>query len=229
MLDLAAAPAPAGALMTRQRQPSDDLASACAQHTCAQQSAPEAFLYRFTHDPVAVATLLLAAVTAALWVATYRLWRTTLGMADDARESSSHQLRAYIGISDVWIPEVGDEGRFSLTNYGQTPAFDVTATCTINGGKDDVHRVGILDPGQAGVSRFGLAGNKITLPFTIARTIKLQMKLVYRDINEDRWERSQSFILEAGNAIKLREGSHIADFSREHGKSSEKKIGTLEP
>jgi hypothetical protein len=153
-----------------------------------------------------------------------------LGFAFEANRiaatTAQKQLRAYVGCPDVWIQDVGTEGRFKLINYGQTPAFEVKATCLMMGRKADSHRVGILDPRQEGVSRFGIPGivrREASVDY-ITETLRLDMEIVYRDIHGCWWERCQSFVIECGDPIKLRQGGHIADFSRTHGSSSEREI-----
>src|SRR4051812_12128318 len=43
------------------------------------------------HDPVAFATVLLVVVTAGLWISTFLLWRATVRLAREAKESADAQ------------------------------------------------------------------------------------------------------------------------------------------
>ena len=56
-----------------------------------QQPAHEAFWVRATDDPVAAFTGVLALVTTLLFIATYLLWRTTVGLSRDAKTTGADQ------------------------------------------------------------------------------------------------------------------------------------------
>jgi hypothetical protein len=61
-----------------------------SKYACAQQQ-PEPIWQKITHDPVALATILLVFVTAGLWFSTFKLWRATVRLACDAREGAEAQ------------------------------------------------------------------------------------------------------------------------------------------
>lgn len=160
----------------------------------------------------------LAATHEALWKA---------GEANRiARDSAQKQLRAYLGYPAVWIPDIGPEARFTVRNYGHTPAFDVVTTCLIDGGRPSTHGIGIVDPAQENVHRFGIPDIVRRTAGTdfVEKHLSVTLETSYRDIDGDYWSKTQSFEVNVGDPIKLRDGSHIADFSRAHGGSSERKI-----
>src|SRR4051794_32325632 len=55
------------------------------------QRPSEPVLYAGLPDPVAIATILLVFVTAGLWISTFLLWRATVKLARDAKESADIQ------------------------------------------------------------------------------------------------------------------------------------------
>jgi hypothetical protein len=80
---------------------------------------------------IALFTLLLVCVTGYLVHYTKNLWGTTERVANEAKESSERQLRAYVGVSHPKLVIKSEQGKTKLLvimeyiNAGQTPAKDV--------------------------------------------------------------------------------------------------------
>jgi uncharacterized protein YjeT (DUF2065 family) len=77
-----------------------------------------------------LATGLLAVITGLLAFFTYRLWRSTGRLVEDAAKTAERQLRAYVLPVDSWFT-IDDKGLFTfqiaIENSGQTPAYEMQA------------------------------------------------------------------------------------------------------
>jgi hypothetical protein len=90
------------------------------------------------HDGViAAATIALFVVTALLALYTYRLWSATAQLARDAKDTSRHELRPYVGLDELLfvIDDKQNPNYLTFTqpsiltlrirNFGKTPAYSV--------------------------------------------------------------------------------------------------------
>ncbi len=93
----------------------------------------------------AVGTGALAVITAALAIFTYRLWRSTGNLVEDAERTAVRQLRADVFVENARIVAADANSNFiepnrtifagggtgvviEFRNFGQTPAYDAQAT-----------------------------------------------------------------------------------------------------
>lgn len=100
---------------------------------------PESYLEKWA-DPVAIATLLLFGVTGLLAIFTYRLFRSAVIAASEAKDSASKALDASIAHTEMLVkiergflagggpcrdhPSTGQKVfRLEVANYGKTPVF----------------------------------------------------------------------------------------------------------
>jgi len=91
---------------------------------------------------IAATTLILAGVTAALAIFTWRLWRSTGELVSGADATASRQLRAYVSVKESQIrlgPEQYPEARIQIKNFGQTPAYKFAVSAQINIGETFEH------------------------------------------------------------------------------------------
>lgn len=97
------------------------------------------FWQRATSDPVAVFTMVLAASTIGLWGATIALYVAGKSELRHLEKTSNKQLRAYIFAeavqADLEIDPSSGTGKitvkFSIKNWGQTPAYRIRNACAI--------------------------------------------------------------------------------------------------
>ncbi|MGU3538114.1 hypothetical protein [Methylobacterium sp. A54F] len=77
---------------------------------------------------VALGTVVIAAFTVILGIATFFLWRATADLVRGADASSRRQLRAYVGKERTFILNLRDNSVIHVEiickNYGQTPALN---------------------------------------------------------------------------------------------------------
>jgi hypothetical protein len=90
---------------------------------------------RSMNDAITLYTFCLVIFTAVLAIATIVLAAFTIDLAVTARRTAKRQLRAYVAARAISIsgfsPEIPVVMRFSMTNHGQTPAYDVSHASAI--------------------------------------------------------------------------------------------------
>lgn len=93
------------------------------------QQQPKSRWEKFVEDTAAVVSVITAAFTGGLLVATYYLWSATRDLVRGADKTARHQLRAYVTVPHVTINnEHQPEGvveilvLVAIRNFGQTPA-----------------------------------------------------------------------------------------------------------
>lgn len=100
------------------------------EHPCAEHQIVAAWLLRLVyafdkHEGFAVGIF-----TAALFIATVRLWRSTQALAQSAERTAAQQLRAYVSVRIDQFDPVGLKGprylafHITIKNHGQTPALN---------------------------------------------------------------------------------------------------------
>jgi hypothetical protein len=80
---------------------------------------------------IAGATVLLAAVTTALAIFTYKLWRSTGALVRGADETAKRELRAYVFLDMSFIRNTATESArpyIVLRNSGKTPAYRLSVS-----------------------------------------------------------------------------------------------------
>lgn len=76
---------------------------------------------------------LLVVFTALLFAATIFLYWATKSLVIGAEETAKRQLRAHVAVSPTEFSDPNNFSiRFSMINYGQTPAYDVVETAVID-------------------------------------------------------------------------------------------------
>jgi len=81
---------------------------------------------------IAIATLLLAGVTAALAIFTYRLWKSTGALVEENAETAERELRAYVFVREACLGNTATEpvrAYIVFENSGKTPPTESRFRC----------------------------------------------------------------------------------------------------
>jgi len=142
--------------------------------------------------------LLLTVITAAFFLATLAMWRSTRKIAHNAREASEKQLRAYLHVTNTeFRGGLGGEPKFCLeyANLGQTPAYGVAGWSMVELRRQDsdlpflnvgeIETYGDIGPGQrqefVRASPVQLASSEINDIISGASKIYVYGEFTYRD------------------------------------------------
>jgi len=187
----------------------------------------------------------LVIVTAILAWFTFRLWRATGKLVTEAQETAKRQLRAYVTFKGTHFNtgRSGNQTTFIanglITNYGQTPAYDITATGGLAIGPaelgTDAEIMTLPEPTQVG----GILGPKAdtslyqpALSVTPAEVAEVRAGtakklyylgvLTYRDSFGDRWRLRYRFFVHF-------DASGVTAFLATADHNDEQRIGREEP
>jgi hypothetical protein len=144
-----------------------------------QQPPPPAAEKDWSGRVIAAATLVLAGVTAALAIFTWRLWRSTGALVSGADATARRQLRAYVSVKESRIdrlgPEEYPEAQIQIRNFGQTPAYKFAVSAQIAIGETLEHPpkepdkvLGHLAPGAEYIVT-------VSAPFLLAKPLHYQL------------------------------------------------------
>lgn len=85
---------------------------------------------------VAISTVVIAAFTFALFVATLLLWCATSKLVEGSEEIGKRQLRAYVSVTKGYVSHFAEaaplETNLVIRNAGKTPAYDFSVMATVN-------------------------------------------------------------------------------------------------
>lgn len=150
---------------------------------------------------IALSSLVVAVFTVLLACGTFALYCATQNLVVGAEQTAKQQLRAYVGISKVFIRR-NELGRLWLNveNFGQTPADSVELETTHvhsarNGNPTlERHPFGIIEPeaSRPAVVRFDAA---IDLPSGYRSDHFLSIKLTYTDAFKNTWQKVAEYAL----------------------------------
>lgn len=109
----------------------------------------------------------VALFTLALAVVTYFLWRSTKALADEARNTSTRQLRAYVfPVQFEKLIGASTNVRVTAKNFGQTPAYKIAMTAHAELAGSEDHLTPVTDAGPS----FGiLAPSSVTTVLALER------------------------------------------------------------
>jgi hypothetical protein len=116
---------------TTHKPPAQDDYASANYDSPAPNLPKETFWERTLNDPVALYTFILAVFTVVLALSTIGLWYVTWRTFSHAEKSAERQLRAYLVVKTSFSEELAGEPRgrilvtVTITNSGQTPAYDV--------------------------------------------------------------------------------------------------------
>jgi hypothetical protein len=117
----------------RSDPPSDTTLAASARGGAAAPSQASTQWWERTDWLLVVPTWIIALVGLSLALYTTRLWKATSTLAQDGRDISRKELRAYVALDEIFFSDASDAAaathKLRIRNYGQTPASGMSIWC----------------------------------------------------------------------------------------------------